>query len=226
MIWLIDIIAVAVIVLFLVMGYKKGFVRICVTAAGFVLGSMLALAVAAPVSTLAYTVFVEEKVIATVEESIKENAAGEEIAESVFDNGLVSAGMSAAGVSRQEFASKIDSVASTGGSQLVGDICERTIEPVVTKLLETVIFLVLMLLLTIAVRLAARVINKAFSFSLVGKVNSLLGALLGAMEGAGVLLLVSAVLPILFSLAGGSLGPIDETLIEQTHVFKAFYAMI
>lgn len=201
-----DIIIVAVIVLFAIIGVKRGIAKTILNLAGLVLTAISAYYLSSFLSQFIYDSFLKQTVITNIQQIIEQNGidyALNNCLEAVpqWINGILSFFAGIFGVSLDEFESQliIPSDISSSTSQVV----ESAVAPVVTSVLSIIFVIVLFIMIFIIVKKLIRLASGVFNIPVIKQINQLLGGIFGLAEG----LLVVFIAVNIFDIATGYTNP-------------------
>lgn len=174
----IDVIFIAIIVISIILGWRKGFVRMIFSLAALVASWIVADKFSPVASQWLNDNFIREKTIALLTEKLTtvfENGS-REIIEAIPDYIMNAAEL--AGIS-------VENVLSSAGDPSVAaenifSACETTI---VLPVLEFLMFIAIFILLNIVFKVVVRIIDKIFDLPALKKLNKTLGAIVGAVKG-------------------------------------------
>lgn len=201
-----DIIIVAVIVLFALIGVKRGIAKTILNLAGLVLTAISAYYLSSFLSQFIYDSFLKQTVITNIQQIIEQNGidyALNNCLEAVpqWINGILSFFAGIFGVSLDEFESQliIPSDISSSTSQVV----ESAVAPVVTSVLSIIFVIVLFVIIFIIVKKLIRLASGVFNIPVIKQINQLLGGIFGLAEG----LLVVFIAVNIFDIVTGYTNP-------------------
>lgn len=201
-----DIIIVAVIVLFAIIGVKRGIAKTILNLAGLVLTAISAYYLSSFLSQFIYDSFLKQTVITNIQQIIEQNGidyALNNCLEAVpqWINGILSFFAGIFGVSLDEFESQliIPSDISSSTSQVV----ESAVAPVVTSVLSIIFVIVLFIMIFIIVKKLIRLASGVFNIPVIKQINQLLGGIFGLAEG----LLVVFIAVNIFDIVTGYTNP-------------------
>lgn len=201
-----DIIIVAVIVLFALIGVKRGIAKTILNLAGLVLTAISAYYLSSFLSQFIYDSFLKQTVITNIQQIIEQNGidyALNNCLEAVpqWINGILSFFAGIFGVSLDEFESQliIPSDISSSTSQVV----ESAVAPVVTSVLSIIFVIVLFIIIFIIVKKLIRLALGVFNIPVIKQINQLLGGIFGLAEG----LLVVFIAVNIFDIVTGYTNP-------------------
>lgn len=215
---LLDLIVVAIIILFTFISAKRGFVRTLIEIVGFVLVILFVNAVSQPLADFTYNKAVEPAIVNSTQGMTSGNVS--EVADKVFENvpTLLQKALNNGNVYENLKASISENI-DNGVQTAVSKASQNVIKPVVSGILSMIYSILIMIILLFVVGILARVINKLFSFSFIGVANRILGGILGAFKGVGVAILVCTIITLTVSLTGGFLI-FRAQIIENSVLFK------
>ena len=213
---ILDLIAVAIVVLCVILASKRGFVRTAINFIGLFAAFIIAFTINTPLANVTYTATVEPSIIKTVETSV--NGGTENAVESVWEAlpGFVKNDSSAA--VKDQISEQINNNIADGAVKTAQSVSQNVIMPLVTKLLATLYGAIIFIVLLFVVRILANVLNKLFSFSIVGKLNKSLGGVIGLFQGALFAILFILIVKLLVSFTGGFLIFTPEAL-DSSYIY-------
>ncbi len=211
----IDLILIAIILLFALISAKRGFVKVLVETVGFVAAIILAFTISTPLATTTYDKLIEPPVVEAAVNAVGESAEHEAwnaLPDFLMNNSLF-------GEEINSFTEKISQNISAGTETAVKNASQEIIKPVAVKIIGLVFSVILVIILLIAVKFLAKVINKLFSFSVVGKLNRTLGGVVGLVKGFAVAVLVCLAVSLIRTFAGDFLIFTTES-VNNSVLFK------
>ena len=224
-----DLLVVGIVLLFLVLGIRKGFVTTLLEVVGTLLAIVIAFSLSVPFSEAVYDSFVEK----TVSQSVDSALAGytgyaiEQTVDELWqENNALAYFSGLSGIDKEDVIAGA-SRSSQGGVEAVSAFVKDSVaRPVATMVVRVILIALLLLILLILVKLVARLVGKIFSFSLFGTVNSVLGALLGGVKGLLAATIVCVILgTVITASANGVLGFTKEA-IDQSLLFGRLFGLL
>lgn len=217
-----DIAVAALVILFTVIGVRRGFIKSVVRLLGFVVAVVIAALASAPIAQQLYDTLLYAQAEALVVQKVEEGVA----AAATTLNEQITAVLSVLPEGVQSLLTMygVDASGMTGTAQsseaLVSTIMEGIITPLCVAVLQLIVFLVLFLVLFLIIRLLGKLIDKIFaSLPVIKQVNGLLGGVLGFAEGVLILFVLCFGLQLYMTLTGAnSLLTIDQ--LRQTYLLE------
>ncbi len=201
--YIIDLIALGIVVVTVFLSAKHGFVRTLVEVVGFVAALIIAFNVSTPLAETTYTKVLEPQMLTAAQSAAQTGGQGTADAlwsampKFITDNGFL-------GVTYENVSSTVnDATTSDAVQQAVKSTSRTLVMPVAVKLLSMLFATVIFVVLLIVVKIAARFLNKLFSFSIIGTANRALGGVLGVFKGLLVAAAVCMIISVLVSYTGG-----------------------
>ena len=220
--FILDGIIILIILLFVFLSAKKGFVRTLIEVIGFVAALVVAFAFSSPIANTIYDKMIQPSVVKTVE-----NVANDGVSNATSAVDAVWGKMPAFitessffGFSKESVTATVQSEAASDISQLAQSISDSFVEPAVTKLLSVLISVILVLVLLFVVKILAKYVNKLFTFSIVGDINKTLGGLLGLVKGAAVAVIFCLVISLILSFTKNGFLIFTYDAINSSYIFK------
>ncbi|MBR4910666.1 MAG: CvpA family protein [Clostridia bacterium] len=221
---LLDLIIIAIIVLWVILSAKHGFVRTLIEVVGFIAAFVIAFTVSPPLADMTYEGFIKSTIVSSVDKNLNiENAdAADKLWDSLPDVAKNYAG--GLGISRDTLKTEVES-ASGSTEQVIEQISDKTVKPAVSKVLSIIYSTVIAIVLLIVFKLLAKLINKVVNISVAGGLNAVLGGLLGILKGAAFALIVCMVISVIVLFTNNGPGIFTKENIDSTYLFKLFYGI-
>lgn len=223
---ILDLIVIAIIVAFVIISAKRGFVRVAVEVAGFIAAVMISLSLSTTLADFTYNKAIEPSIISSVGE-VAENTTAD-TAENVWEAlpDFIKNNAERFGINKEEITRNISSGMGQNTTEIVTDISQNSIKPVAVGILKALYEVILMLVLLVIVKFLARFINKLFSFSLVGKLNKVLGGTLGLVKGLIIAWIFCTAVVLIISFTENGIWIFNSENIEKTYIFKMLANLI
>lgn len=216
--FIIDLILVAVILIFALISAKRGFVKVLVETVGFIAAVVVAFTISTPLAEVTYDKIIEPPVVKAAVNAVGESAEHEAwnaLPEFLMNNDIF-------GTQINSFTEKITANLSLGVETAVKTASQDIVKPVATKIFSLLYSVILVLVLSIIVKFLAKLINGMFSFSVIGTLNRTLGGVLGAVKGIVFVLIACMVISLIISFTGKPFLIFTEENINNTYIFKFF----
>lgn len=227
--WIIlDILVIAIILIYAFISAKRGFMRTAIELVGFVLAVYLSFAVGGAVADGIYGSVVEPAIVDTIVDTVDEtttnsiNGAVDAVWQGMPE--LITKAAGNLGVTSDAVKSDISAQAFNTESfeELAQQVADSVARPVVIPLIKTVVGFILFVILLFVVKILARIVNRAFSLPLIGGLNRTLGGILGAAKGVIIAAVVCILISTAVALTKSGFLIFTQENIEQTTVFKFF----
>lgn len=215
---IIDLILVAIILLFVLISAKRGFMKVLIETVGFIAAVVVAFTVSTPLAELTYDKIIEPPVIEAAVNAVGESAEHE--AWNALPDFLINSENAFFGTTVNSFTEKITANISSGVENSVKTASKEIVKPIATKILGLLYSVILVIVLSIVAKFLAKILNKLFSFSFVGKINRTLGGVLGLIKGSVIVVILCAVISLILSFTGKPFLIFSEDTINQTYLFK------
>lgn len=221
---ILDLIILAIIVIFAFLSAKKGFVRTLIELVGFFLAIFIASSISPAISNGVYDKFIEPAIVDSVDNI--------QIEDSVIGNVTVSGTedyipdfvkkLLGENFSIEAFEAKISENIQNGTRVAVTTASREVIKPIVITLLNAIFTLLISVILMFIFGIVAKFVNKLFSFSIIGKLNKILGALLGMIKGGIVSSVVAAAISFLITVSPNGFLFFTADAVADSVIFKLF----
>lgn len=220
---IIDIIAVALIVVITIVGAKKGFMKTLLTLGAVFVAFIGARIAAAPVSEFIYSDYISAFVLEKLNELLPNGSVAGEI-DAVMEGVLAQFPAALVDIARTyNLLPDLSSLAGSTADLTVASIEELYVAPVLTEITAIITTLVLFVVLSAILRLVVAMINKFFvsdKHKFVKRTNMLLGAVLGFVKS----LIPVGVLCAILNLIAPSMGNEQLLSFVNTSYFCQFVA--
>ena len=217
--YILDAIVILIVLSYVFISAKKGFVRTLIEVVGFVAAIVIAFTVSTPIAEVSYDSFIYPSIAENVEETGKDNindaadAVWEKLPKFITENSFFGVSKDNVTASAEdEFANQSDSIAQS--------ISDKMIKPTVVKLLSVIVSFVLVIILLFVAKILAKYVNKLFTFSIVGDINKFLGGALGVVKGAAIAIIFCLVISIILSFTKGGFLIFTYDAINSSYLFK------
>jgi len=211
---IIDILILAIILIAVIVGYKKGFIKISVTAIGLILSFVLSITLSSMAAEWTYNSFIQEKMVSNVSAGLERqgNVAIDTAIDNLFSSDKMIIKMAKiCDITADDIKPEISS-----DSQEVITVAEyiekEVIRPTLTFMLRLIVMILLFILLSILFNLLSNLLSKTFSLTVAKKADPVLGGFLGLVLGIVFAFLLCILLDTAISLfPDGFIGLTEET---------------
>lgn len=218
---IIDIVIVAVIALFAIIGLKRGFVREIVSLFSFVIALVLAFFLSGIGSTFLYDSVVHGIVHDSISSSINENVSNDaesiimEIPDEFVDAGK-SIGVDIENIVRTNIGATVKETADNVANTVSRDVAR----PVVSSFIRVALFILIFILVKLLIDWIGRLLNIVSILPVVHGANKVLGGIVGFLRGLVIAVVVCyAIILIVDVRDNGILGITKET-VENSFLFN------
>lgn len=226
MAYLLDGLLVALFVLCVYVGWRRGFIKTISGLIALAAAVLVSTALCGPIADLVYTNAVEPTVVETLEaqltaETLPESAEIDMALEKLpaFVTGLLEAGEVGNG---EAILGKMETLAA--GETAARAMMDRVITPIVLPLLEMLCSVLLFILVYCIATIVLRVLGLVAKLPVLKQLNNLLGVVAGALTGAVWVIFAAR---ILFTLAWLGLAAwLTPAVLEQTHLVSFANALL
>lgn len=220
--YILDGIIILIIILFVFLSAKKGFVRTLIEAVGFIAAIIVAFTFSSPIASTVYDKIIQPSVVKTVENvADKSSARATSAVDAVWEKmPTFITESSFFNLSKEGITNTVETQATNDSIQLAQNISEAFVKPVTTKLLSVLISVILTVALLFVIKLLAKYINKLFSFSVIGNINKTLGGVLGIIKGAAVAVIFCLIISLILSFTKDGFLIFTYDAIHSSYIFK------
>lgn len=220
--YIIDIIAIAILAIVLIVGYKQGFIQSLLRLVGCIAAFVLAFSFSAPAAEFIYDSWVapglETKLLENVGETTK-TTVSEQL--SALLEGLPApiATVLENNDKLQDSLGQLGDNAASTGEALVGAVMQNVIEPITVALLRFVVFILLFLVLLFVAKLLVKLVKPITKLPLVRQADGLLGAAFGAVKGVIFVLAFVTIIQIIAATSAPD-ALITQEVIDKSYLVK------
>ena len=220
--FILDAIIILIVLLFIILSAKKGFVRTLIEVIGFVAAIVIAFTFSSPIANMTYDKIIQPSVVKTVENVANDgvssatgavDAVWEKMPSFITESSFFD-------LSKDNITATVQNKAAESSTQLAQNISDSFVKPVTTKLLSVLISVVLVVVLLFVVKILAKYINKLFTFSVVGDINKTLGGILGLVKGAAVAVVFCLIISLILSFTKDGFLIFTYDAINSSYIFK------
>ena len=219
--YILDLILIAVLIFFIVLGRRWGAIRTAVEFLGLFAAVLAAILIGNALSDWIFSALIRDSVIHSVQSAITESAghaAAEQLQQvlGVLPGFVLNASDSAA------LSNEVSAAIAKGAADGAVWIVDQAVRPVVVAMLRVILAVLLSVVFLILIRLLARMLDLVAKLPVLRQLNHLLGGICGALKGAAVILLVLAVLRVALPM-GKTPGLLSQQNLEQSVLFGTVY---
>lgn len=216
-----DIVLVGILLLFIIIGYKKGAVKTLIGFLGSIVAVVAAFVLSFFLADALFSLLFRTPLLNAIDGTLNDST-GLSVAEqinAVLDAlpGFISNAIHSAGTQEQ-----ISSALAGGVQNAAEAIVDYVARPVVVMLLRIILVVLLMIVFSLVVKLVAKTGDRIARLPLLTQLNSLLGVVIGLIKGAFILLLLTAVLRICLPMVS-SPQIFTEENIKSSSLFQLVY---
>ena len=220
-----DLLMVFIIVLLIIGGYKRGFIKTVIELGGALLSSLIASVCGSLLAVNLYDSFIKDKVIEAVGASMPDvtpMTKTSEISESIFNNApsYITNAFYDSGVNL-DINSLTNQINDTVAD--VPALVESMIRPVILKIFTVVVTLVLFLVVAAIVAIISKKLTSLVNVTGLGGANRFLGGLVGLVEAIVLIMVLSLVLYFLTIMLPTDAARGLKDAIDSTYIYKLIY---
>lgn len=214
-----DIIIISLIVVFALIGMKRGIAITILNIAGIALTAFAAYYASSFLSDVIYDAFLKQSVAQNINRTIAQSGAAF-AAQNCLDalpewlSAIIVFITGIFGVSGHSPSSNI--ILPQPGEATAAQTIENSVKQLATGALDIILFVLLALVVYILVKLLIKRLRGLFKIPVVNEINRLLGGILGIIEGAA---LAFAAVNIFYAITGGS----NQQLFENSQAFGSVF---
>ncbi len=206
--FLLDLIMVLILILCVIIGYRKGFFKVILSLAVYLLSAYFSWLLSGPIGGLIYDKMMQPKIVESV-------SAALEKAGTVTAEALPTAVRGAAGLLGVNLNSVLSDAAGSQTAQQISDLLRPTVVQPLKMLLTVLLFLILSLVLGVV----AKMLNKLIRVSFLGGINHFFGAVAGLGNGLVFCCLFCLLCSFLVSFTENGFAFITEDALKNSYFY-------
>lgn len=217
--YILDIIFVCVLIISILIGFRRGFVKSAVKFLGAVIAICISSVLGGIFASWLYTAFFRTPFIDRVTETLEQASSGlglESVLMSLPD--FLAKALEEAGVTQQTLQGMM-----SGQQRQAAVTIVDAMSPALIGLLKILAVIVLFMLLMILVRSLANFADAVFELPILNVVNGLLGGVFGMLSAMIIIWLVIAVILIFLPMAGQGVQEIIYNYVQSSYFAKLFF---
>ncbi len=227
-----DLVLVAIVLLFCHKGKKDGFAKTLIGFLGFFIAIILAALLCKPIANFAYTSLAQKPVENAIEtaiyaqaDSIQEKAPSVDEILTGIEDALENApeflkNALALEEKREQLAARINEIYTADITALSQNAAEIIVKPIIVTAVSGVVFILLFFILMLICSLLAKSLKLVNKIPLLGGVNALLGGLIGLLKGIIVVIIINWLLVLFVGDSGNLFGVITPQTIQSSLIMK------
>lgn len=217
---ILDLIVVGIVILFVVLSAKKGFVKTVVEMVGFVAAIIVAFTISTPLAGVTYDKIIEPPILAAVSEEATEDV--EVMVTDIWEKmpEFITNRAEDMGHSQDSLTNSINAGLVNGTQAAVKSASQNIFKPIAVSLLGLIFSLVISIVLLVLVKPVAKFLNGIFSFSIIGKANRALGAVVGLLKGAVFAVVFCLLVSLIVSFTENGFLIFTAENISNSYIFK------
>ena len=218
-----DLLVVAIIVLLVYGGYRRGLIKTLAEFASTVLSSLIASLGGPIIAGGLYDSFVKEALINKIRSSLPDFTAAtrtSEISKSILSdspsyvrNSLEMLGIDAKSINEQVVKMGTD----------IPVTLESMVRPIILKVFTVIVTIVLFIIVVMIVSIAAKALTKTIDVTGLKTVNKVIGAFIGAAEAVVLLMVISLIFYLLTVMLPTDLAQGLRDNIDSTYIYKIIF---
>ena len=216
-----NIMFLCIMIISIILGVRKGFIKSAVKLVGRILSIVIAGIFGSAAASWLFRSFFREPFLDRVRVMLLEASSGMG-AESVMaglPDFLVRA-LEQYGISAMKLSSLID-----GQQARAAEVIVDAIEPILVGILKVMCVIVLFILLMVIVRIVAESLSRAFEFAMLGPVDGLLGGVFGLLSALVVVWIVFSVINVFLPMTSENVQALVNNGINESGIAKVLLGL-
>lgn len=228
---IIDLLVVAVVLLYIFLGTKRGFARGFIEVVGFFAALYLAFFISTPVANFTYDHLIgpsiEHKTEATMEKLNYPTITADVIWQSLPK--FVTNSAENKGIQRDkinaELTEKVNQYQNDRNKTVAATV-ETVVKPVILPLIKTIIAGVLFIVLIILVKILARLVGTVAKLPVIHKIDGFLGGISGLFKGLLIAVILCIIISTVVEYSKNGLLIFTKENVQNTVIFKYFSTVL
>ncbi len=218
---IIDIALITVILVFLIVGIKRGFIKELVSLIGFVVAFVVALFLSGIGSSFVYDTFVDgfvkDKVSSAVMQSVDNEVDGVLVSiPDYFINAAEATGTDIEGVVKSNIGASVEETANSVATTVSKDVAK----PVIGALIRVILFIIIFIIVKILIDWIGRALDLVSRLPVIHSLNRVLGAVIGTARGVVTAAIICFVAMYLIKFQGGNLFGLTAEMLEGSFMYN------
>ena len=219
-----DLIIVSVVVLFVFLSAKRGFVRLAVEVVGLALSIFIASSFSISIANSVYDNMIKKSIAGNIETYI-DTTATDSLTNSVDEiwehiPKIITDSAQNFGISKQSISSSLENAANKSSEEVANTIADSIAKPVIVSLLKIIAFIIILLILSILVKFLAKSLNRIFKLPVLRGINRILGGILGVLKGLLISAAFCVVISVIINVSPNGFWIFTEKNIDSSYLFK------
>lgn len=219
---IVDLIAVALIIIMVVLSARKGFLSGFVSFVGWLVSAFVANTFCTVIADYVYINFIHSKIYDAVFDALSNHTLSVSSSYSDFFESLPESLRTLLGSVDPEVLNKIFSDPQRTLESVSSQICEDIIGPIVMTLLVALSFIVIFLICMFIVNLLARLFKGVRKIPIIGPINTFFGGVIGVAEAIIIIYVIKIVIEFVTTAAGGNFFGLASDDFSNSYIFKIF----
>ncbi len=222
-----DIAVFAIVIILLVVGYKRGFIRSVINLVGAAAAAVVAFLLSQPIAQFIFNTFLRGGSIAMIDEELAKLSGGQ-TATTLLDSAFAAIPERISSLA-SSYVGSLDAIkASIAASApttetIATSVVDQVIGPIMTMMIQSIVFLVLFIGLCILVKFVAKAMKIIDKLPIIGKANATLGLVMGLVQAVIFLFVFTCVVSLIIQLSGNRWDAVNNEIVGNTAVFKVIY---
>lgn len=217
-----DLIIIALIIIFALIGMKRGIAITILNIAGIIVTAIAAYYLSGLLSDFIYDTFLHQTITQNLQQIVSQSGlqyAAQNCLDSLPDwvNGILSFILGLFGISISEFQKSMQMPQSNSINSI--GIIENSIKSVVTSVFDVVLLVLLAIIIFIIVKLIVKRLSGLFKLPVIKQINKLFGGMLGIAEG---IVFVFIAVNIFYAVVNQAYPELFSNSLVSGNVFKFF----
>lgn len=224
-----DVAVFAIVILLLLLGYKRGFIRTVINLIGYAVSAVLAYFLSQPLATFIFDAFFRKGSVDMINGELTKLSGGQSVS-SLLDSAFAAIPERVMALA-SSYVGPLDEIkASIAASapttaDVAAAVVEQVIGPIVTIMIQSFAFLILFIVFCILVKIITKALKIIDKLPVIGTANAVLGLVVGLVQAVIFLFIFTSAVSLVIQMSGNQMDVVNSEIVGQSHVFKAIYNM-
>ncbi len=224
-----DVAVFAIVILLLILDYKRGFIRSVINLVGYAVSAVLAFFISQPVASFIFSSFFRKGSVDMINGELAKLSGGQSVA-SLLDSAFaaiperITALASSYVGPLDEIKASIAASAPTT-ADVATAVVDQVIGPIVTIMIQSLVFLILFIVFCVLVKIITKALKIIDKLPVIGTANAVLGLVVGLVQAVIFLFIFTSVVSLIIQMSGNQMDAINSEVVGSSRIFKAIYNM-
>ncbi len=220
-----DVIPLIIVVILLLLGYRRGLLRTVLGLSGYLIAALSAYLLSVPIAQWIFQTFLRSDSYNTVM-NILSTLSQAQTADTLLHQVIVALPNNLSAFIPAQTVESIkmqwaDTIPAT--EQIAATVTDDLIAPITTATIQLIVFLIAFVILCFVIKILMKVLKLVDRIPLIGSLNASLGLLVGGAEAVLFLLLFTGLVALMIQLSANEWQFLNNQIVEKTILFRFLY---